>query len=82
MQRLRMWEGISGFPRREESVYDTFGTAHFEHLDKRCVALAIASRLFRRQAAVVAIIGDGAMSAGMAYEALKRRAAPPTCWSF
>jgi 1-deoxy-D-xylulose-5-phosphate synthase len=67
MQRLRMWEGISGFPRREESAYDTFGTAHSSTSISAAFGMAIASRLAGVKRHVVAIIGDGAMSAGMAY---------------
>ena len=70
MQRLRMWQGMSGFPRREESVYDTFGTAHSSTSISAALGMAIASRLAGIKRHVVAIIGDGAMSAGMAYEAL------------
>ncbi len=70
MSRLRMWEGISGFPRREESVYDTFGTAHSSTSISAAFGMAIASRLAGVQRNVVAIIGDGAMTAGMAFEAL------------
>jgi 1-deoxy-D-xylulose-5-phosphate synthase len=74
MKKLRMLGGISGFPRREESHYDTFGTAHSSTSISAALGMAVAAKLenggqgsARR---VVAIIGDGAMSAGMAYEAL------------
>ncbi len=70
MKKLRMWEGISGFPRREESVYDTFGTAHSSTSISAALGMAIASRLAGVRRHVVAIIGDGAMTAGMAFEAL------------
>ena len=70
MSRLRMWEGISGFPRREESVYDTFGTAHSSTSISAAFGMAIASRLSGIKRSVVAIIGDGAMTAGMAFEAM------------
>ncbi len=70
MSRLRMWEGISGFPRREESVYDTFGTAHSSTSISAAFGMAIASRLAGIKRSVVAIIGDGAMTAGMAFEAM------------
>jgi 1-deoxy-D-xylulose-5-phosphate synthase len=65
-----MWEGISGFPRREESVYDTFGTAHSSTSISAAFGMAIASRLAGIKRSVVAIIGDGAMTAGMAFEAM------------
>src|SRR5437868_14449267 len=45
MQKLRMWEGISGFPRREESVYDTFGTAHSSTSISAALGMAVASKL-------------------------------------
>ncbi len=70
MQKLRMWEGISGFPRREESVYDTFGTAHSSTSISAAYGMAVASRLAGIPRHCIAIIGDGAMSAGMAFEAL------------
>jgi 1-deoxy-D-xylulose-5-phosphate synthase len=70
MSRLRMWQGISGFPRREESAYDTFGTAHSSTSISAAFGMAVASRLAGVDRRVVAIIGDGAMTAGMAFEAL------------
>ena len=70
MQKLRMWEGISGFPRREESVYDTFGTAHSSTSISAAFGMAVASRLAGIRRHCVAIIGDGALTAGMAFEAL------------
>src|SRR5450759_2022987 len=56
MQRLRMWEGISGFPRREESAYDTFGTAHSSTSISAAFGMAVASRLAGVKRRVVAII--------------------------
>ncbi|MCX7136387.1 MAG: thiamine pyrophosphate-dependent enzyme, partial [Proteobacteria bacterium] len=70
MQKLRMWEGISGFPRREESAYDTFGTAHSSTSISAAFGMAVASHIAGIPRHCVAIIGDGAMSAGMAFEAL------------
>jgi len=70
MDRLRMWGGLSGFPRREESEYDTFGTAHSSTSISSAFGMAIASRLAGVKRHVVAVIGDGAMTAGMAFEAL------------
>ncbi len=70
MEKLRMWEGISGFPRREESVYDTFGTAHSSTSISAAFGMAVGSRLAGVPRHCIAIIGDGAMSAGMAFEAL------------
>jgi len=70
MKTLRMWQGLSGFPRREESEYDTFGTAHSSTSISAALGMAIGSKLRGEQRHCVAIIGDGAMSAGMAFEAL------------
>jgi 1-deoxy-D-xylulose-5-phosphate synthase len=70
MDRMRMWGGLSGFPRREESEYDTFGTAHSSTSISAAFGMAIASRLAGVKRHVVAVIGDGAMTAGMAFEAL------------
>jgi 1-deoxy-D-xylulose-5-phosphate synthase len=70
MRRLRMWEGISGFPRREESEYDTFGTAHSSTSISAALGMAVASKLGGIKRHCVAVIGDGAMTAGMAFEAL------------
>ena len=70
MARLRMHGGISGFPRRAESEYDTFGTAHSSTSISAALGMAQAARLRGENRRAVAIIGDGAMSAGMAFEAM------------
>ncbi len=70
MARLRMHGGISGFPRRTESEYDTFGTAHSSTSISAALGMAQAARLRGENRRAVAIIGDGAMSAGMALEAM------------
>ena len=70
MARLRMHGGISGFPRRVESEYDTFGTAHSSTSISAALGMAQAAKLHGEDRRAVAIIGDGAMSAGMAFEAL------------
>ena len=70
MKNLRMWGGLAGFPRREESEYDTFGTAHSSTSISAALGMAVASKLAGIERHCVAIIGDGAMTAGMAYEAL------------
>ncbi len=75
MDRMRMWGGLSGFPRREESEYDTFGTAHSSTSISSAFGMAIASRLASVKRHVVAVIGDGAMTAGMAFEALNNAGA-------
>ena len=70
MSSLRQLGGISGFPRRDESEYDAFGTAHSSTSISAAHGMAVASRLKGENRKTVAIIGDGAMSAGMAFEAL------------
>jgi len=70
MKSLRMWRGISGFPQRAESEYDAFGTAHSSTSISAALGMAVAAKLKGEPRRAVAIIGDGAMSAGMAFEAL------------
>jgi len=74
MSRIRMSGGISGFPRRSESEYDTFGTAHSSTSVSAALGMAQGAKLKgetgEKKRHVVAVIGDGAMSAGMAFEAL------------
>ena len=70
MSTLRQLGGVSGFPRRDESEYDTFGTAHSSTSISAALGMAVAARLKGEDRKAVAIIGDGAMSAGMAFEAL------------
>ena len=70
MHSLRQLGGIGGFPRRDESEYDTFGTAHSSTSISAALGMALASKLKGEERKAVAIIGDGAMSAGMAFEAL------------
>ncbi|MFN3415479.1 MAG: 1-deoxy-D-xylulose-5-phosphate synthase [Caldimonas sp.] len=70
MHTLRQLGGISGFPRRDESEYDTFGTAHSSTSISAALGMALAAKLKGEDRRAVAIIGDGAMTAGMAFEAL------------
>lgn len=70
MGSLRQHGGLSGFPRREESIYDAFGTAHSSTSISAALGMAAAAQLTGSQRKAVAIIGDGALTAGMAYEAL------------
>jgi len=70
MATLRQLGGLSGFPRRDESEYDTFGTAHSSTSISAALGMAIAARRKGEDRKAVAIIGDGAMTAGMAFEAL------------
>jgi 1-deoxy-D-xylulose-5-phosphate synthase len=70
MPSLRQQHGLSGFPRRDESPYDTFGTAHSSTSISAALGMALAARTKREDRHSVAVIGDGAMTAGMAFEAL------------
>ena len=70
MARLRQRGGMSGFPRRSESEYDTFGTAHSSTSISAALGMAVAARNQGSERHSIAVIGDGAMSAGMAFEAL------------
>ena len=70
MDKLRQWGGPAGFPRRDESEYDTFGTAHSSTSISAALGMAAAAKLKDDDRKIVAVIGDGAMSAGMAFEAL------------
>lgn len=70
MKKLRMHGGISGFPKRDESEYDAFGTAHSSTSISAALGIAVAAQLENKDRRAIAIIGDGAMSAGMAFEAL------------
>ncbi len=70
MNRLRMHGGVSGFPKRCESPYDTFGVGHSSTSISAALGMALAAKQKGENRKAVAIIGDGAMSAGMAFEAL------------
>jgi 1-deoxy-D-xylulose-5-phosphate synthase len=70
MQNLRKPQGIAGFPRRCESEYDTFGTGHSSTSISAALGMAVAAQKTGSERRSVAIIGDGAMTAGMAFEAL------------
>ncbi len=70
MPTLRQQGGISGFPRRSESEYDTFGTAHSSTSISAALGMAVASKLQGENRYSIAVIGDGAMTAGMAFEAM------------
>jgi 1-deoxy-D-xylulose-5-phosphate synthase len=75
MSRLRMQDGISGFPRRAESKYDTFGTAHSSTSISAALGMAVSAKLKGEKKHCIAVIGDGAMSAGMAFEAMNNAGA-------
>ena len=70
MSTLRQYGGISGFPRRDESEYDTFGTAHSSTSISAAIGMALGAKAQGEKRVAVAVIGDGAMTAGMAFEAL------------
>jgi 1-deoxy-D-xylulose-5-phosphate synthase len=75
MGRLRMLDGISGFPRRAESKYDTFGTAHSSTSISAALGMAVSAKIKNEKRRCIAVIGDGAMSAGMAFEAMNNAGA-------
>ncbi len=79
MDSLRQFGGLSGFPRRDESPYDTFGTAHASTSISAALGMALASKQKGEERYSVAIIGDGAMSAGMAFEALNNAGVHDNC---
>jgi 1-deoxy-D-xylulose-5-phosphate synthase len=70
MSTLRQYGGISGFPRRSESEYDTFGTAHSSTSISAALGMALGARTMGHKRVGIAVIGDGAMTAGMAFEAM------------
>lgn len=75
MNTLRQWGGLAGFPKRDESEYDTFGVAHSSTSISAALGMAVAAKTKGEHRRVVAVIGDGAMSAGMAFEALNNAGA-------
>ncbi len=70
MHTLRQLNGISGFPRRTESEYDTFGTAHSSTSISAALGMAMAAKTKGEDRHAIAVIGDGSMTAGMAFEAM------------
>ncbi|MCS0629490.1 1-deoxy-D-xylulose-5-phosphate synthase [Telluria mixta] len=70
MPTLRQLNGLSGFPKRDESVYDTFGTAHSSTSISAALGMATAAKIKGEKRKAIAVIGDGSMTAGMAFEAL------------
>ncbi len=75
MKTLRMAGGLSGFPKRSESEYDVFGTGHSSTSISAALGMAVAAHLAGNDQRAVAIIGDGAMTGGMAFEALNNAGA-------
>jgi 1-deoxy-D-xylulose-5-phosphate synthase len=78
IRTLRQGRGLSGFTRRSESEYDPFGAAHSSTSISAGLGMAVARDLDKRNNNVIAVIGDGAMSAGMAYEAMNNAGATHT----
>jgi len=78
IRTLRKGEGLSGFTKRSESEYDPFGAAHSSTSISSALGIAIANKLSNKSDNVIAVIGDGAMSAGMAYEAMNNAGASKT----
>lgn len=74
MAGVRQLGGISGFPRRAESIYDTFGVGHSSTSISAALGMALGSQMVEAKRRTVAVIGDGAMTAGMAFEALNHAA--------
>jgi 1-deoxy-D-xylulose-5-phosphate synthase len=70
IRTLRQGNGLSGFTKRTESEYDPFGTAHSSTSISSALGMAVANKLSKKSDHVVAVIGDGAISGGMAYEAM------------
>lgn len=78
MEKLRMHGGMAGFPRRDESEYDAFGTAHSSTSISAALGMAVAAELENKDRHVTAIIGDSSMSGGLAFEALNNAGAMDT----
>ncbi|XP_030496468.1 probable 1-deoxy-D-xylulose-5-phosphate synthase 2, chloroplastic [Cannabis sativa] len=70
MHTIRKTSGLAGFPKRDESVYDAFGAGHSSTSISAGLGMAVARDLLGKKNSVVSVIGDGAMTAGMAYEAM------------
>ncbi|MCE3263242.1 MAG: 1-deoxy-D-xylulose-5-phosphate synthase [Pseudoduganella sp.] len=76
---LRQFDGISGFPRRVESEYDTFGTAHSSTSISAALGMAMGAKIKGEHRHSIAVIGDGSMTAGMAFEALNNAGVQKDC---
>ncbi|WP_332848491.1 1-deoxy-D-xylulose-5-phosphate synthase [Massilia sp. S19_KUP03_FR1] len=79
MHTLRQFGGVSGFPKRDESEYDTFGTAHSSTSISAALGMASAARIKGEHRHAIAVIGDGSMTAGMAFEALNNAGVEEDC---
>jgi len=79
MHTLRQFGGVSGFPKRDESEYDTFGTAHSSTSISAALGMATAAKIKGEHRHAIAVIGDGSMTAGMAFEALNNAGVEDDC---
>ncbi len=79
MPSLRQLNGLSGFPKRDESEYDTFGTAHSSTSISAALGMAAAAKIKGEDRHAIAVIGDGSMTAGMAFEALNNAGVEDDC---
>jgi 1-deoxy-D-xylulose-5-phosphate synthase len=80
METIRKPNGLSGFTKRKESEFDPFGAGHSSTSISAAVGIAVAKHLTQETGDVIAVIGDGAMSAGMAYEAMNNAGALKECF--
>jgi len=78
IRTLRKGNGLSGFTKRSESEYDPFGAAHSSTSISSALGIAIANKLSNKSDNVIAVIGDGAISAGIAYEAMNNAGSSKT----
>ena len=78
IRTLRQGDGLSGFTKRSESEYDPFGAAHSSTSISSGLGIAVANKLSNKSNNVISVIGDGAMSAGMAYEAMNNAGSSKT----
>ena len=78
IRTVRQGNGLSGFTKRDESEYDPFGAAHSSTSISSALGMAVANKLSNKSNDVIAVIGDGAMSAGMAYEAMNNAGSSKT----
>ena len=78
IRTIRQGKGLSGFTKRSESEYDPFGAAHSSTSISSALGIAVANKLSNKSDNVIAVIGDGAMSAGMAYEAMNNAGSSKT----
>ena len=75
MNSIRQWNGLAPFPKRDESEYDTFGVGHSSTSISAALGMATAAARLGKNRKCVAIIGDGGLTAGMAFEALNHAGA-------